>query len=55
MHTIQSAHIDTRRFAATTAPAPHCVLQLIVDGSTITALRQLVMRFCGETLEFMVL
>lgn len=29
------------------------MLQLTVDGSTITALRQLVMRFCGDALEFM--
>lgn len=53
MHASRSAHIATRSITSHTAPAPHCVLQLTVDGSTITALRQLVMHFCGDSLEFM--
>jgi len=28
-------------------------MQLTVDTNTITALRQMVMRLCGETMEFM--
>lgn len=53
MHTSRSTHIDTHRLASPTAPQPHCVMQLTVAADTITALRQLVMRFCGEALEFM--
>lgn len=46
-----SQSIAVRRSAA--AAQPHCVMQLTVDTTTVTALRQLVMRFCGEAMEFM--
>lgn len=49
MQTSQS--IAIRRSAASSQP--HCVMLLTVDTTTITALRQLVMRFCGEAMEFM--
>lgn len=49
---MQTSHsIAVRRSAA--APQPHCVMLLTVDASTVTALRQVVMRFCGEAMEFM--
>jgi len=51
MHSSRSTHIAVRRSAA--PPQPHCVMLLTVDTHTITALRQLVMRFCGEAMEFM--
>jgi len=35
------------------APAPACLMQMTVDASTITVLRQMVMRICGEAMEFM--
>lgn len=35
------------------APTPMCVMRLTVDTGSVTALRQLVMRVCGATLEFM--
>src|ERR1700716_279717 len=35
------------------APDSTCIMQLTVDASAITMLRQLVMHVCGETLEFM--
>jgi hypothetical protein len=56
MHTSRPAQIATRRpviACANAAAQPNCVMQLTVDASTITALRQLVMRFCGEAMEFM--
>jgi len=56
MHSIRSTHIATRRIVpshARTAAQPHCVMQLTVDAATITALRQMVMRLCGEAMEFM--
>lgn len=56
MITCRTAQFALRRPAlqdAGAAPQPHCVMQLTVDTSTVTALRQLVMRFCGEALEFM--
>lgn len=56
MHTSRFAKIAIRRPPAgfvSPAPQPHCVMQLTVDASAITALRQLVMRFCGEAMEFM--
>jgi hypothetical protein len=49
MQTSQS--IAIRRSAA--SPQPHCVMLLTVDTTTITALRQMVMRLCGEAMEFM--
>lgn len=36
---------------ATSAPA--CLMQMTVDASAITMLRQMVMRICGEAMEFM--
>lgn len=56
MHTSRSARISLHRSATVYAhagPQPHCVMQFTVDASTVTALRQLVMRFCGEAMEFM--
>lgn len=35
------------------ASQPLCVMQLTVDAGSVTALRQLVMRFCGDAMEFM--
>ena len=34
-------------------PAPACLMQMTVDASTITVLRQMVMRICGDAMEFM--
>ena len=33
--------------------APACVMQLTVDTSVVTTLRQMVTRICGDALEFM--
>lgn len=35
------------------ASAPACLMQMTVDASAITMLRQMVMRICGEAMEFM--
>lgn len=51
MQSSHSTHFAVRRSAV--APQPHCVMLLTVDTNTITTLRQLVMRFCGEAMEFM--
>ena len=54
MHAVRFTHGATRRLVHTdTARTPNCVMQLTVDATTITALRQLVMRFCGAAMEFM--
>ncbi len=34
-------------------PQPRCVMHMTVDAGSITALRHLAMRVCGETMEFM--
>ena len=46
-----SAGAHGRRFAP--AAARTCVMQLTVDTAAVTALRQMVMRLCGDSLEFM--
>lgn len=51
MHSSRSRQIAVRRHTA--ALQPHCVMLLTVETSTITDLRQLVMRCCGDTMEFM--
>src|SRR5476649_823931 len=33
--------------------APACLMQMTVDASAITMLRQMVMRICGQAMEFM--
>lgn len=56
MHAGRSTRGVNRRLArvqSSSAPAPHCVMHLTVDASAITTLRQLVMRFCGDAMEFM--
>jgi len=54
MHSSRSTPFATRHVViANAAPQPTCVMQLTVDASTITALRQMVMRLCGEAMEFM--
>jgi len=55
MHTSRSTQFATRRLTTLHASAaqPHCVMQLTVDTSSITALRQMVMRLCGDAMEFM--
>ncbi|GJJ01262.1 hypothetical protein RugamoR64_18000 [Duganella rhizosphaerae] len=41
-------------WAASHRPAaPACVMQLTVDTAAVTTLRQMVMRICGEGLQFM--
>jgi len=35
------------------AATPACLMQMTVDASSITVLRQMVMRICGESMEFM--
>ena len=35
------------------APAPACMMQMTVDADAVTALRRLVMRVCGDALQFM--
>lgn len=40
-------------FSLTRASARSCVMQLTVDTATVTALRRMVMRLCGESMEFM--
>jgi hypothetical protein len=41
------------RLAAAPSCAPSCLMQMTVDASAITLLRQMVMRICGEAMEFM--
>ena len=52
MHSSRSTHFVTRRLVPA-APQALCVMQLTVDLSSITAVRQMVMRLCGEAMEFM--
>jgi hypothetical protein len=49
MHTSRSTH----HHASSCLPQRHCVMLLTVDASAITAVRQMVMRLCGEAMEFM--
>ena len=42
-----------RKRGATPDVARACVMQLTVDTAAVTALRQMVMRLCGDSLEFM--
>jgi hypothetical protein len=56
MYSSRSTQFATRHpgsSRANAAPQERCIMQLTVDTSTITALRQMVMRLCGETMEFM--
>ena len=56
MHSSLSTRTVQRRSAVThcaSAQASSCMMQLTVDASAITLLRQLVMRVCGDALEFM--
>jgi hypothetical protein len=39
--------------APAVVPASACVMQLTVDTGAVTALRQMVMRICGDSMEFM--
>jgi hypothetical protein len=48
---IWAAGTRQRRSAPVVARA--CVMQLTVDTAAVTALRQMVMRLCGDSLEFM--
>lgn len=52
MHAFFHRHA-TRRHAARPAAGRTCVMQLTVDTGDVTTLRALVMRLCGEALEFM--
>ncbi|HWW72384.1 MAG TPA: hypothetical protein VN089_20790 [Duganella sp.] len=45
--------LGARGRRSTPVVARSCVMQLTVDTAAVTALRQLVMRLCGDSLEFM--
>lgn len=51
MHSIRTPNIVP--YCTAPAPACSCIMQLTVDADTVTRLRQLVMQFCGEAMEFM--
>ena len=52
LRTHAQAHAQARR-RLPAATARTCVMQLTVDTDAVTALRALVMRLCGDALEFM--
>ncbi|WP_363510127.1 hypothetical protein [Burkholderia sp. LMU1-1-1.1] len=45
--------LGARRRTSAPVVARSCVMQLTVDTGAVTALRQVVMRLCGDSLEFM--
>ena len=51
--TYARAHVHAARRQMPAGAARTCVMQLTVDTESVTALRALVMRLCGDSLEFM--
>lgn len=43
----------SRQRRQVSAAGPSCVMQLTVETASVTTLRQMVIRICGESLEFM--